>query len=75
MGKGSLVDYFCTPGPALSLYQLEVCHALLLPAAGGQADVLGEAAFKVQLAVILAGGVNVFLNMLVSSSLYNIDPV
>ena len=72
--RSSLEEYFSSKSPSLTLYQLEVCHAMLLPA-GGQQDVLGEAAYKIQSGIIQGGGVRTFLNMLVSNSLHSVDPV
>ena len=56
-----LEQLFLTPSDSLTVYQLECCLSLVMPAAHGP---MPEKAFDFQLQLVKAGGVGLVLNML-----------
>ena len=61
-----LSQLFLTPSDSLTLYQLECCLALVMPA-GGQGP-MSDKAFEFQQQLVRGGGVGLVLNMLTNQS-------
>jgi len=63
-GKVGLEQLFLTASHSLTLYQLECCLSLVMPASGQ--GPLGDKAFEFQVWLVRGGGVPLLLNMLTS---------